>query len=70
MLITKEEYQSHYKQGSIEPIDFILAHDLDFCLGNVIKYICRSPYKGDELQDLIKARDYLEYKIISLGGNK
>jgi len=53
----------HYKQHSIEPIDVIDEYDLNFNLGNAIKYILRSKYKGSELQDLVKAKTYLEYEI-------
>ena len=63
----KEDYKrpnvSHYKQGGIEPIDFINSHNLNFNLGNVVKYIVRSPYKGTQLEDLKKARDYINFEI-------
>lgn len=55
MTHTKE----HYKQGIIEPIDYIIANDLDFCEGNVIKYITRWKYKGG-ITDLDKAIYYIE----------
>ena len=32
----------------------------DFCIGNAIKYILRAPYKGNEKQDLEKAKWYLD----------
>lgn len=35
----------------------------DFCLGNVIKYVARSGKKGAELDDLKKARWYLDRAI-------
>ena len=54
---------SHYKQGGIEPIKFINSHNLNFNLGNVVKYIVRSPYKGSQLEDLKKARDYINFEI-------
>lgn len=34
-----------------------------FLRGNVIKYVMRAPYKGNELQDLLKAQQYLEWEI-------
>lgn len=52
----------HYQHG-IEPIEFIESHNLNFNLGNVIKYISRAPYKGTELEDLKKAKRYLEREI-------
>lgn len=53
----------HYVGHGIEPIDFIESHNLNFNLGNVIKYVSRSPHKGTELQDLEKAKFYLEREI-------
>jgi len=32
---------SHYRQGSIQPIDYIAANCLGFMEGNIIKYITR-----------------------------
>jgi hypothetical protein len=34
-----------------------------FCLGNVIKYVARAPFKGNALEDLKKARWYLDHEI-------
>ena len=52
----------HYTQGGIQPLDFILANDLQFCEGNVIKYVVRHKHKNG-LQDLEKAREYLNRLI-------
>lgn len=54
---------SHYTQGSIEPIDFINSHDLNFNLGNAIKYITRCNYKGSKEEDLKKAIDYINFEL-------
>jgi hypothetical protein len=40
--------------------------DNDFLLGNSIKYISRAGKKGNELEDLKKARWYLDRKIKNL----
>lgn len=56
-------HPQHYSAHGIEPIDYIESHDLNFNLGNVIKYISRAPYKGTELEDLKKAKCYLEREI-------
>ena len=53
----------HYSAHGIEPIDYIESHNLNFNLGNVIKYVSRAPYKEAELQDLKKAKWYLEREI-------
>ena len=60
-------HPSHYNQG-IEPIDIIESWDLNFSLGNAIKYILRAPYKNNELEDLEKAKWYHERAIKRLKG--
>lgn len=57
-----ESKDSHYKE-SIEPIDLIEAFNLNFSRANVIKYVARAGRKDDELQDLKKAKWYLEREI-------
>lgn len=56
-------HPSHYTQGGIETIDFIEAKQLPYNLGNVIKYITRADHKGNKLEDLQKARWYLDREI-------
>ena len=58
----KVNHPEHYNQG-IETIDIIESWGLNFSLGNVIKYTLRSPYKGNEIEDLEKARWYLDREI-------
>lgn len=53
----------HYKTGGIETIDFIEAKDLNYRLGNVIKYITRAEHKGNRMEDLQKALWYLQREI-------
>ena len=54
----------HY-QGTIQPIDLINAQNLNFNLGNVVKYVCRAGKKQGEniLSDLEKAQNYINYEI-------
>lgn len=54
---------SHYVTGGIETIDFIEAKVLGFNLGNVVKYISRADHKGKRIEDLEKARFYLDREI-------
>jgi len=54
----------HYDM-EITPIEFIQANDLDFCQGNVIKYVCRYKKKGGR-NDLHKAQQYIEFMINNL----
>jgi len=51
----------HYKLGKIEIWDFIVDQDMDYLLGNVIKYVCRAGAKPGESRedDLLKAIAYL-----------
>ncbi len=60
-----ETTPEHYAQG-IEPVKFIQSHDLSFCAGNVIKYICRYKLKGTPLEDLNKARHYIDLLLKEL----
>jgi hypothetical protein len=50
----------HYQGNSIEVIDIIEDFDLNFHLGNAIKYILRCDKKGNKIQDLEKAIWYLQ----------
>lgn len=62
-------HPSHYTRGKIEVIDFIEDQQLPYHLGNVVKYIARAGYKGDKLEDLKKARWYLDRYINEVMGN-
>lgn len=54
----------HYTAGrKYEPRKVIMDWDLNFYLGNVVKYISRAGRKGDALLDLMKAKQYLEWEI-------
>ena len=65
-------HPSHYggKDNPYEAIKVIDAWNLDFCLGNVVKYISRAGKKGNNSskQDLKKALWYLEHEIESMKG--
>jgi hypothetical protein len=58
----------HYSQWKMEPIEFIAINDLPWWLANVIKYTMRFNMK-DGLQDLYKARSYLDMKIRQVEGH-
>jgi hypothetical protein len=59
-------HPAHYTTGGIETIDFIEAKCLSYNLGNVVKYITRADYKGNKVEDLMKARWYLDREITNL----
>lgn len=56
-------HPAHYTTGSIEVIDFIEDQQFGYHLGQVIKYVSRAKHKGNYLQDLKKAKWYLEREI-------
>jgi hypothetical protein len=56
-------HPSHYTRGPVEVIDIIEGFGLGFHLGNVVKYVLRTDHKGDGLEDLKKARWYLDREI-------
>ena len=60
-------HPNHYAHGrKYEPIDVIEDWQLGFHLGNTVKYIARAGRKDDMVQDLEKARWYLDRKIQSI----
>ena len=61
---------SHYKVGGIETIDFIEAKQLDYHLGNVVKYISRADHKDEKLENLKKAQWYLNRAVSNLEKSK
>lgn len=54
---------AHYKSCTMEVIDIIEEFNLNFNLGNVIKYILRAEKKGNLKIDLKKAQWYLKREI-------
>ncbi len=60
----------HYNQGKIEVFDFIKDQKLNYAEGCVVKYVSRYKYKGTPLQDLEKAKWYLEKLIKELHDKK
>lgn len=63
------EHPKHYhKESGFEVIDVIDAWDLNFQLGNAIKYIARSGRKDPDktIEDLQKAVWYIEHQIEKL----
>ena len=55
----------HYNVYKYEVIDIIDEFFKDnYHLGNVFKYMARCKYKGNELEDLKKARWYLDHYIV------
>ena len=64
MKATRIHYVSDNENYDI--IDFAKDYNLNFNRGNIIKYVCRAGKKLDEIDDLEKAKDYLEREITYL----
>jgi hypothetical protein len=58
-------HPQHYggENNPYEAIKIILAHDLNFNRGNVIKYVLRAGKKENEIEDLKKAMFYLNQEL-------
>jgi len=52
----------HYKNLKIQPVEYIMANNLNYCEGNVIKYVTRYKQKGG-IMDLEKAKHYIDLLI-------
>ena len=59
---------NYYKEG-IQVTDFILSYNMEWCEGNIIKYVTRYKAKNG-LEDLKKAKWYLEKLIEKLEEKK
>lgn len=55
-------YTAH--PSGVECID--VAEHMTFCAGNAVKYIWRAGLKGDAIEDLKKARWYVDREIARL----
>ena len=53
---------SHYQKLKIQPIEYILANELGFCEGAIIKYISRWRSKGG-VEDLRKIKQFCDFLI-------
>lgn len=56
-------HPDHYQGQEYEVIDIIEDYNLNFNLGNVIKYTLRAGKKDDRNQDLEKAIWYLQREV-------
>ena len=62
-----KHYNINWKgEQTIEPYDFINSWRMSYAEGNIIKYVSRHKYKGKPLQDLKKARWYIDKLIEEL----
>lgn len=56
---------SHYKDLAIQPIEYIMANDLSWCEGNIVKYITRWKQKNG-VQDIEKVIHYANILLESV----
>ena len=56
-------HPSHYNVKGFEVIDIIDAFNLNFNMGNALKYLLRADKKGNKKQDIQKALWYLQREI-------
>ena len=54
---------SYYRRGAVQPWEFVRDQELNFHLGNAIKYICRAGHKDSKIDDLTKAIHYLQNEL-------
>ena len=59
---------SHYKDKTLQPWDYIIANDLGYLEGNVVKYVSRWKNKNG-IEDLKKAQHYLA-KLLEVANGK
>lgn len=65
-------HPEHYTKGRVETIEVLeqigegYSWPESYLVATCAKYLCRAPYKGNALQDLKKARWYLQRAIESL----
>ena len=62
-MTSSDQGPQYYKRGKTQVWEFIREQELDFHLGNVIKYVCRAGHKDDDIADLKKAIHYLENEL-------
>ncbi len=67
--IQKQIGGNHYSRYTIQPVDFIIANNLDWCEGNAIKYITRWKDKNG-VEDIKKAIHYLEILLERVQNDK
>lgn len=61
-----KHYTSH--PSGVECIE--ITEHLNFCIGNAIKYLWRAGLKGEQVEDLRKARWYIDREISRILNNQ
>lgn len=62
-MVDQVNHPPHYTSHPSGVETITITEHMGFCLGNAIKYIMRADYKGNKLEDLKKARWYIDREI-------
>lgn len=65
--LSKQVGGGHYKDMPLQPIEYILANELGFCEGNIVKYITRYKAKGGA-EDVKKVIHYAQILLENIDG--
>jgi len=60
---TNVSHPSHYTQGKIECLDYIIDQKMTYCIGNAVKYLTRYRFKEHPMEDLAKAIVYIQREL-------
>ena len=65
----------HYIDSAMQPIEFMQTvmtpeQFRGFCIGNVVKYLARAPYKQQEASDIAKALQYAYWADLAQQGHR
>ena len=65
-------HPAHYDVGdkTYEPYKVIAAWDLNFNIGNAVEYLSRYKKKWNPIEDLLKAKQYIDFEIERLLSEK
>ena len=67
--MSEHEEPEYYNSNGLSPIGAmkqgLISRDeyIGFLKGNIIKYIIRAQYKGNAAEDLMKARNYIDFYL-------
>ena len=64
--MTDVREQKHYTVFKIQPAEFIINNDMNYAQGCAIKYLSRFMHKGKPIEDLEKAKHYIDMLIMKL----
>ena len=57
------DHPKHYTQHPSGVECIAITQHMNFCLGSAVKYLWRAGLKGDAVEDLRKAREFIDFEI-------